>query len=920
MSWNDSRSARRWMNSAAMGLALAAMAAGAAYAQEAETVAEEEEARELETIVVQGFRASLENAAEAKRQNSSIVEAISAEDIGKLPDASITESLARLPGLAAQRLRGRAQVISVRGLGPDYTTALLNGREQVTAGDNRGVEFDQYPSELLNRVVVYKTPDAALVGQGLAGTADLQTIRPLAYGDRMLSVSGRYEVADIGQLNADVDDTGYRLTAFYVDQFMDDKLGITLGIATQESPNHGERWDAWGYPTTGAGELVLGGAKPYVESRMLERDALVGTIEFEPSNVYSTSMDLFVSEFSDDGVLRGIELPLFWSGAQLQPGYTVEDGLITRGQFNGVKGVIRNDFRGRNAKVASWGWNTKYEITDKYRAEVDLSLSRVKRNDIDLETYSGTGAGGNGATDNLAFSQTGGGGFIFQSILDYANPNSIFLTDPGGWNQVGFVKEPITSDELKALRASVERDFDGGPLASVEVGVNYTSREKAKRSVESFLDLATPGANNTFPVPSQFLIGATELGFLGIPGMLSYDPVGLFRSGVYSVRPNLNADVLTKQWDVSEDVLTTYIKADIDTMIGSIPVRGNFGVQAVRTEQESTGVAVGNNGVNVITDGDEYTNVLPSLNLTFELPGDQYLRLGAARTLSRARMDDLSASQGFGININYLTALLTTGGAVDNPLQQAVFEGGGGNPSLRPYIADGFDISYEKYFGGGGYVSAAAYYKSIDNWVLGGQRVEVDYSGVLPFFEQVFPGITGIPGVTRGSSSAPNNVDGGWLSGVELAASIPFDLFLDGPLDGFGVFASLSFTDSEIDPTGGGPIQIPGLSETVGNITLYYEKAGFEARVSNRYRSDFLGEVTGFGAGREFRSVKGESVVDAQIGYRFDGGRFDGLAVSLQGLNLTDEEFGTYLNDDERQVKDYQRYGRTFLFGISYKR
>ena len=128
-----------------------------------------------------GIRAGIESAISVKRDSTSIVEAISAEDIGKLPDVSIAESIARLPGLAAQRVAGRAQVISVRGLSPDFSTTLLNGREMVSTGDNRSVEFDQYPSELVSGVTVYKTPDAGLVGQGLSGTMDMQTVRPLSY-------------------------------------------------------------------------------------------------------------------------------------------------------------------------------------------------------------------------------------------------------------------------------------------------------------------------------------------------------------------------------------------------------------------------------------------------------------------------------------------------------------------------------------------------------------------------------------------------------------------------------------------------------------------------------------------------------------------------------------------------------------------
>ena len=135
-------------------------------AQDAPAAKKKADAKNLDTVVVTGIRGGIERAIDIKKDSTSIVEAISAEDIGKLPDVSIAESIARLPGVAAQRVAGRAQVLSVRGLSPDFSTTLLNGRELVSTGDNRSVEFDQYPSELMAGVTVYKTPDAALVGQG----------------------------------------------------------------------------------------------------------------------------------------------------------------------------------------------------------------------------------------------------------------------------------------------------------------------------------------------------------------------------------------------------------------------------------------------------------------------------------------------------------------------------------------------------------------------------------------------------------------------------------------------------------------------------------------------------------------------------------------------------------------------------------
>jgi iron complex outermembrane receptor protein len=162
-------------------LALACCAAlFATFAAQAQDASTTQDAQTLDTVVVTGIRGSIATSVETKNEATSIVEAISAEDLGKLPDISIADAISRLPGLTAQRLDGRGQVIHIRGFSEQFAGTLLNGREQVTTGDNRGVELDQYPAELLSGVTVYKTPDASLVGQGISGTIDMQTIRRTA--------------------------------------------------------------------------------------------------------------------------------------------------------------------------------------------------------------------------------------------------------------------------------------------------------------------------------------------------------------------------------------------------------------------------------------------------------------------------------------------------------------------------------------------------------------------------------------------------------------------------------------------------------------------------------------------------------------------------------------------------------------------
>lgn len=896
----------RLLGGAAIG-AVAVMAfTGTASAQ----VAPQPEATQVDEVVVTGIRAGIESSIAAKRTNTSIVEVITAEDIGKLPDVSIAESLARLPGLTAQRLDGRSQVISIRGLGPDFTTALLNGREQVTTGDNRGVEFDQYPSELLSGVTIYKTPDSALVGQGLAGTADLQTIRPLAYGRRAFAANVRYELNDIGALNAGTTDNGVRYSISYIDQFADDTIGVAFGYAHMGSPYQSERFNAWGYPDIAPGVRVIGGTKPYVMSSELERDGFMGVVEFRPNDRWHTTLDAFYSTFDNTQVLRGIEFPLQWSSASLQPGYTVSDGLVTQGQFTNVRGVVRNDVNTRESEVLALGFNTEFTPNERWTLTADVSYSGVDRTDQIIESYAGTGDNGSGAADTLTFLIDGDGIPQFDNNLNYADFNLIRPSSPQGWGggvipggQDGYLNSPTITDELFATRLQATAHYTGGPITSVDFGVNYNHREKELIADEFFLGVAGGG----FPVvPAQYRLDPTSLAFIGIPGMVSYDTLGLLNSGFYDLIRNPNSDVVSKNWTVSETIFTSFIRANLDTNWSGVPVTGNFGFQVVAVKQSSSGFAATGGGASTlsvaISGGDEYAEVLPSANLIFEIGDQRFLRLAAARTQARPRMDEMRASQTFGFN----NALNVPGATVNS----SPWSGGGGNPELRPWIANVYDISIEQYFGRSAYVSLAAFYKDLDTYIYNQNQV-FDFTG--------FPTGAGVAVINQGIISAPANGEGGALYGVEFAVSTPFD-FISPWLEGFGGQFSISSTQSEIQPDPGNPATpIPGLSETVANVTLYYERDGVQARISNRYRSEFLGEVAGFGNGRTLRQVGAESIVDAQIGYQFESGPLEGLSAQFQVNNLTDEPFYTYEAGDERRIIDHQVYGRTYLIGLNYR-
>ncbi len=897
-------------------LATASLFAAPAYAQDtaADPCNDADEATICDDIVVTGFAASLETAVNVKRSAEQIVESVSAEDIGRLPDASIGEAIARLPGLTSQRTNGRANVIAIRGFGPDFSQTLLNGREQTTTSDNRSVELDQYPSEIVSRVDVFKSPTASLVGQGLVGTIDIRTIRPLEQNERALAIGARINYADLGALNAGSEDIGYRFNATFVDQFADDTLGIALAASYVDEPYQVQEFNAWGYGSTG-GNAIIGGSKSFVTSTQLKRLGINGTLQWEPANEVMVTLDGFYSNFDDDQSKRGIELPLGFTafGTTINPaGQTVQDGQVVAGTFNNVRGVIRNDVFQRQADLYSFGLNVEYEGDSGWNMMGDIGYSRTDRNELSLESYSGTGFNGddtgNGASATIGF-VSGPTGTVFSPNLNYADPARIFLTDPLGWGggavpQAGYSNNRIIEDELWQFRTEVEREFENGFLRSLQFGLNYTSRSKTLTPDEAFVRL--PGTATTAAIPSQFLLESTNLAYLGLGPVVSYDPRTLIANGVLVLEPrvatgpNAAFDVLSKGYTVTEDLLTAYFQANIEQEFDFGALTGNIGVQAINAEQESSGFVNAPGGPQRLSLGDNYWDVLPSLNLSLRFESDTVIRFAAAREIMRQRLDDTRISIGYGI---------------DTSVPNGIIRGGGGNPFLRPYRANAVDLNIEQYFGRGGVVALQLFYKDIKSYVFPG-RFLFDYSSLpRPTNAAAFPNLP-----TIGTIDAPINTNDGELYGAELAVTLPLGNLV-GALDGFGITGGASYTETEIIDQNGNPGQIPGYSKWVVNGTAYFEKWGFNARVSGRYRSTFLGDFTGFGGSPTRRQALGETIIDAQIGYDFqEGSALEGLSLYLQGQNLTDERFAAVANTaTPLQVIDYQIYGRRFQAGFTYR-
>jgi TonB-dependent receptor len=875
----------------------------------------------LQTITVTGVRAAIETAINVKERSDNIVEVVSAEDIGKLPDTSIAESISRLPGLTSQRSDGRASDISIRGTDPQFATGLLNGREQVSTGDNRAIEYDQYPAELMNAVVVYKTPDAALIGQGLSGTIALQTIRPLEYGRRATVLDFRMEKNSDADMGADSKNNGYRGSFSFIDQFLDNTLGLVVGYARLSSPVVGRElglydpWHANGTEHAGVDPAVqvTDGIKSLASMGSNVRDGALATVEWRPNSAYTSTLDVYWTSELQNNNRRSLEVNLGnYNGYPNSTCTTctstanfsnldVVNGALIGATVSNVVPLARNFLYITSDEIFQAGWNNKWK-GDSWDVMSDLAYSRATRDEHDYETqaqYIG------GVTDTITYFLPNGSQPTFTAQNNYANPSTVLVgpTIYGG----GYSRFPHVVDELKSFRLEGTRPA-GWWFSDVILGANYDDRSKDKIQPETGLNTV----GGTFDqIGSQYLLAPANLGFSGTPSSLAWNVPGVLATYFNPVVPGYPNEpgygyLTGKFWDVFEKLTTLYIKGDLNHPLSpDVTLRGNIGVQVVHTQQSSSSFSYdeATQSSVPISGGKSYNDLLPAMNLVFELPAQQLLRFSAAREMARPRMDQMTAGQDFSV--------ATTTGVPSNTA---------GNPLLDPWRANALDLSYEKYFENKAYLSAALFYKDLTTYIYD-QTVLTDLSSLV---SQLPPPATGQhPYVDEGYLTVPLNGKGGRLDGIELTASAPGELLAPW-LSGFGANASVSLTDSSITIQGqvagenSANITLPGLSKTVASAMLYYEKSGFAARIASRYRSDYIGEITDYAGDRALEYVRHELITDFQTSYEFQGGPAKGLMILFQVNNLTNTPFIDY-SGNVTQTRDYETFGRDFFFGLNYK-
>lgn len=935
-------------------LALAAAGVSGLAVADAEQDVPASAEEQVEVIQVRGFASSLFRSLDAKRFSDIVSETISADDLGALPDVSMADALTRLPGVSAVRTGGQAAEINIRGMSGGFVFSTLNGREQVSTSGKRNIEFDQYPSELINSAAVYKSPKASLIEGGVAGTVELETASPLRNTEQhSFTVNLRGMFNDRATEVPDGQSVGHRFSFSYQGKYLDDTLGLALGYARLYQPSVATQFIGLAY---NAQKDVTGNGQPEFLSEGFEiqhrggeetRNGYLASVEWVPVSNFTLKADAFLSRFDKEAFARGFRVKL--GGASAAVGNPVlNNSSVIGGTFNRTSQsftrveIVNDDNRDFN-KVNSFGINADWDVTDRLNLSVDVSRSTASSDFRNGLLWSLVAEDANAEVPvldtNVSISYLLNGLNLpdmgFNQAAAFSDIDRVMVSKYG-------IYPYLNSDAVNAYKLDLSYELDLPVLRSIEAGVRYSERRYSND--RSVFEYGSDGAFLSSQPPlrlTQDMVSVVDFKgkFSYFPSYLAIDldkalnawfPQGIpqpvqtwgtgnpdvINSPTPGVGPNYSWSV-QESGQVFEDVLAAYLMANLDTEIFGLPLRGNVGVRRVHTDQSATDLAnVGGDplqGAQFIVDevglingryapgiiGDSYTHYLPSLNLNLGLTENTQLRFAAAKVISRPPINRLASN----------TAIfISDDGEVSGNSSNS--------PFLRPFEATQYDLSYEVYFPAGAFV-AALFYKDIKSFINDFTIQEFDFKAAgFPVPDQII-NEDGIPRATFNGafSTAVNNDDGGYIRGLELAYTQVFN-FLPDFWSGLGVSGSYSYTQSEVNlvnPLGGDPVPMSfeGLSREVLTATVFWEYEGFEARISGRYRSPFVS--TQIGIDEQVTNFHSETVVDFQAGYQWN----DHLKLLFQVNNLTDEPTKSYFGQ-QAQTGTLQFFGRQYFLGAVY--
>jgi TonB-dependent receptor len=836
---------------------------------------------EDDIVVTGSYAQSLAAATETKRRAGFGVDAINATDIGKFPAQNVAEALQLVPGVAITRPRGEGLYVSVRGLGPQFQSTLLNGRPVAIndliengGANGRQFRFEMLPAEFVSQIDVVKTPTADMTEGALGGNIDVKTFRPLEVGNKTtLNLRGTYTtLAEKVKPNATV------LTSAKTE---DGTFGILAGVQYWAKDVRNDRSYNTGWyldkftPVLGRGFYTPGRTRPTVETEKRERLSGMISAQWKPSadlettlDVLATRLDVAYDEYGldiypDDASVAG-HRPVLVPGSVKLDGSTVVAATINDVRFMGTReySLNRHDLITAGLKQA-WnpeGWHIAASANWSFAHSFHPSYAEgTVRSRIQFFAP-------------LSYDSSGG----YKVAPTLSTPVNVL--DPAVYSLYPFNIAPKNSKDWDTYgRLDVDHEMDGF-ITKLSAGGEYHRRKRDYRRRDFTVN---PAANTS-------LLSFAPNGFEQIPfdNFLSDVSGNIPRTWIVPVtsvfydklftdavaNAPLSAGDLRASYVVTEETAGGYARADYAFPLGSVDVTGNIGVRYVHTDQVASGTLTTGNVATPASFPQTFSNWLPSFNLRAELTQELVARLAASRVLTRPNVTQ-SAPQ---ISVS-----------TDQPTAS------GGNPALQPFLATQFDGSLEWYFSPAGSLTGALFYKALDDYITA-QNINVE-----------------IPG--RGTVLLSTQVNGGKAKvyGAEAAYNQVFT-FLPAPFDGLGFQASYTHTSVQASYTAGArPIkdQLIGLSKNSFNVVGFYDKGPVSTRLSYTWRDKYLAGIGSTTQAPTFVAAFGS--LDGNFSVRAT----ENLLLSVEAINIADANNYSY-NDRELQFGEINNYGRTILFGV----
>ena len=912
---------------------------------------------QLQEIVVTGYRSSLAQALNIKRNMGVEADTILAEDIGKFPDQNLAESLQRIPGVAITREQGEGRQITVRGLGPQFTRVRINGMETLTttgSPDNEGgvnrtraFDFNIFSSDLFNSLTIRKTAEADVDEGSLGATVDLSTAHPLDYHHFVFITQAKGNYDDLSST------VGPQLSGLISNTFDDGKFGALASVSWSKRDyrdvgSSTVRWDEAQVLKTGTSPF---GSSPYGFASVLgthcngtaatlpavcqqadsalhprfprydyfvdaeSRLGLTGSLQWKPNDANLLSLDYLHSYYQDTRQEQYLEEPgLSGQGKCTNPATTVSvgcisvladnidsQGVMTSGTFSGVDTRVEDRFDRMHTNFNQVTLNGNHDLGAKWSVDELLGYSESRFSNP-VQTTLGWDQ----------FNQTVS--YDFSSRVPYLNFGNENVGASGPW-VLTEVRERPQSTTNKFKNAEVNVHFTPNEAVSFLGGVQFKQYDfgtTSLRLVNGESVTSTNAYKGLLAVPissyAQTLNFANNAG-VNVPAgstttwatpnvFVAENALGLYSNGsLYAVS---TAGDLGNNVNVRERDSGAYLQMDWDTRLLARELRGNLGVRVVRTNQQSQGYS---STLLPITANRTYNNVLPAFNLAWSLRPDLVVRFAYSRDMSRPNLTDVAAS----------TSVTVSG---------TQFGVKTGNPGIDPFLANAYDISLEWYPAPGTLVSVAPFRKDVlsfsstetINAVFHGNPFGVPDSLAI----QACGSTPGCGPDATWAFSVPVNSPGGKVNGVELNYQQPFR-FLPGFLHNLGVQMNYTYVTSTVEyQTGPATFvtgELTGLSKHTAGTTLYYEDSKWSVRVSGAYRSRYLIRVPGQETGTDADGYDATFNLDASLQYNLT----KQFRITLEGTNLTDE-YESEFNDTARDLVYYYHHtGREILFGVRYQ-